>query len=55
MESFFLLFKVLFMVAFGLSIVLYDKHIDTDRWGSIPAWMIAAAQSPVIILYSFLG
>jgi hypothetical protein len=48
------LFKVLFMAAFGLSIVLYDKHIETER-GTLPVWMIAAVQSPIIILYSLFG
>ena len=54
MESLFTLVKVIFMVIFSLSVVLYDKRIDTEQW-SFPVWMIAAAQSPIILLYVFLG
>jgi len=54
MEPLCTLFKVIFMVVFALSVVLYDKQIDTAR-GAFPVWLIAATQSPVIILYVLLG
>jgi hypothetical protein len=64
METLFLLFKIVFMAVFALSVVLSlppGKHIDTDNWdflpdwGVIPFWAIAAAQTPIIILYSLFG
>ena len=54
MDQLFMAVKVLFMVIFALSMVLWDKHIDTER-GEIQGWMIAAVQAPIILLYTFLG
>jgi hypothetical protein len=54
METLFLLFKVIFMAVFGLSLIMADKHLNTAR-GPMPVWLIAAAQTPVIILYMLLG
>ena len=54
MDQLFMAVKVLFMVVFALSVVLYDKQIDTAR-GPMPVWTIAAVQTPLIVLYTLLG
>ena len=54
MDALFTFFKIIFMCAFGLSIVLGDKTISTEE-RDIPVWTIAACQAPIILLYCFLG